>query len=356
MRRFAYIAATTVALLVIYLLVWPVPIDPFVWEPSPDPGLNGPFATNARLATVERLIGLGEGPEAAAAGPGGLVYTGLQDGRIVRFDPDSSAPAETFAATGGRPLGMLFDRAGVNLIVADAFRGLLSVSPDGAVVVLVDSIAGAKMVFVNDVDIAPDGTIWFSDASQRFDQRDYMLDFLEGRATGRLLSHDPVTGTTTVHLDGLGFANGVAVGPGGAYVLVNETLRRRITRYWISGESAGTSEVFIGSLPGHPDNLTFDGEDTFWVALPAPTFAPIERMAGSPFLRKMLLRIPGALSLPIPPYSWVIGLDTDGNVIHNLQDPEGGYPTITSVVDIDGDLYFGSIEMRELARLPTPPR
>ena len=56
-------------------------------------------------------------------GPDGFLYTGLQDGRIMRFRPDGQGGAELVAQTGGRPLGLRFDAHG-HLVVADAFRGL----------------------------------------------------------------------------------------------------------------------------------------------------------------------------------------------------------------------------------------
>ncbi|MHC4432235.1 MAG: hypothetical protein ACYTBS_10380, partial [Planctomycetota bacterium] len=39
------------------------------------------------------------------------------------------------------------------------------------------------------------------------------------------------------------------------------------------------------------------------------------------------------------PYDWVIGVNTNGEVVHNLQDPQGGYGGITSVNEFDGWLY-----------------
>ena len=56
----------------------------------------------------------------------GNLYTGLEDGRIVRV-PVAGGKPEVVADTGGRPLGMKLDAAG-NLVVADALRGLLSVA------------------------------------------------------------------------------------------------------------------------------------------------------------------------------------------------------------------------------------
>ena len=161
-----------------YLLFWPVPIDPVVWQPAANPGMSGPYAPNDRLSGVRRLPDAGPGPESVAIDGGGRLYTGLQDGRVVRMLADGSG-GETFVQTGGRPLGMKFDAAG-NLIVADAFRGLLSVSAGRRVTVLCDSVNGERMLFPNDVAIAADGAVWFSDASRRFDQLHWMLDFLEG--------------------------------------------------------------------------------------------------------------------------------------------------------------------------------
>lgn len=251
-----------------YFLFRPVPIDPVVWQPAANPGMSGPYAPNDRLRGMRLLPDAGPGPESVAIDRDGRFYTGLQDGRVVRVLANGSA-VETFVQTGGRPLGMKFDSAG-NLIVADAFRGLLCVSPERKITVLADSVNGERMLFPNDIAIAADGAVWFSDASRRFDQRHWMLDFLEGRPTGRLLCYDPRTNRVRVVLDRLMFANGVAIGPGDEYVLVNETLAARIVRYWLRGPKARQSDIFASALPGYPDNLTYNGRGVFWVALPSP--------------------------------------------------------------------------------------
>lgn len=176
-------------MLVAYFLFWPTPIEPVAWQPSPVPDRSGPYAPNRRLSGIKILPEAGPGPEAVAATADGWLYAGLQDGRVVRMRADGSK-IETFARTGGRPLGLKFDAQG-NLIVADAFRGLLSIAPDGKLTVLAGSVEGERMLFVNDLAIAADGAIWFSDSSRRFDQHHWMLDFWEARSTGRLLRYDP---------------------------------------------------------------------------------------------------------------------------------------------------------------------
>jgi sugar lactone lactonase YvrE len=119
------------------------------------------------LDGIRNLPDVGPGPESVAIGPDGRLYTGLQDGRVVRMLADGTG-VETFVQTGGRSLGMKFD-AGGNLIVADAFRGLLRVSPERKITVLADTVNGERMLFPNDLAISADGTLWFSDASRRFD-------------------------------------------------------------------------------------------------------------------------------------------------------------------------------------------
>jgi DNA-binding beta-propeller fold protein YncE len=137
-RRILPLALLSLALA--YLLFWPVPINPVVWHPATNPRM----AFNDRLSGIRSLPEVGPGPESVAIGPDGRLYTGLQDGRVVRMLADGSG-VETFVQTGGRPLGMKLD-AGGNLVVADAFRGLLSISPDRKVTVLADAANGKRML------------------------------------------------------------------------------------------------------------------------------------------------------------------------------------------------------------------
>ncbi len=340
-------------LLIGYLLFWPVPLTPVAFSPAPNPGMAGAYLPNQKLRAAQHLAVVGEGPEDVAKGPDGFFYTGIQNGRIIRFR-EEGGPPETFVNTNGRPLGMHFDGQG-NLIVADAFRGLLSIDPARNITVLTDSAGGERLLFPNDLDIARDGAIWFSNASQRFDQRHWMMDFLETRPTGSLLRYDPGTGKTTVALRGLMFANGVAVGPDDDYVLVNETVAARITRLWLRGPKAGRRETFL-ELPGYPDNLSFNGKDVFWVAIAVPRNAALERTWPNPFFRKVLARLPPAVFARSTgrPYSWIIGARGDGEVVQNLHDPSGGSGIVTSVNEFSGKLYLGSITTSFVSRYTLP--
>ncbi len=337
-------------LLFSYLLFWPVPGEPVAWTPREAPPLTGPFQPNSYLSKTERLgRDTCPGPEDIAVDKKGRIYCGTSDGRIIRLRPDGSNP-ELFAETGGRPLGLCFDDYS-NLIVADAYIGLLSISRDGTITILCTSAVGKKFMLTDDVDIAKDGTIYFTDATYKYPLHDYKLDGMEHRPHGRLLAYYPESGETRVLLDKLYFANGVAVSPDQTFLLVNETWKYRIKRYWLKGPKKGTSEIFLDNLPGVPDGISCNGKDIFWVALPSPRDKKIDDMMSKPFLRKIIMRLPSAI-IPMPkPYSFVLGFDLKGNVIHNLQDPEGSFNMITSVEQHKDVIYLGSVYENGFGRI-----
>ncbi|MFC1970545.1 SMP-30/gluconolactonase/LRE family protein [Chloroflexota bacterium] len=348
--------AAALGLLAIYLLFWPVPMDPVAWTPPEPPTLTGTYEPNNRLAAVERLgEGACIGPEDVVVDTQDRIYSGMQNGRILRFKSDGTSP-EVFADTGGRPLGLHFDRDG-NLVVADAYKGLLSISPDGAIKTLSTEESGFPFRLTDDVDIAADGTIYFSDASFKFPIDKDMLDMLEHRPNGRLLAYDPRTKTTRLLLDELYFANGVAVSPDQSFILVAETGMARVKRYWLAGPKKGKSDIFIDDLPGYPDNISSNGKDTFWLALGSVRDPGMEGLLPHPFLRKIIVRLPQFLLPDLQPYGFVLGLDLGGRVVYNLQNPSGeSYSFISSAQEHQGMLYLGSIKEDAIGRLSVPER
>jgi sugar lactone lactonase YvrE len=334
------------------LVVLPSPIDPVAYTPPEKPPLTGALAPNSALAAADRLgEGVLNGPEDVAFDGSGRLYTGTADGRIVRLGPDNDAP-EPFASTGGRPLGLRFDAHG-RLLVCDARKGLLRVDLEGRVTVLAAEAAGVQIRFADAVDVARDGRIYFSDASVRFALDDALYDLLEARPHGRLLRHDPATGKTAVLLDGLYFANGVALSADQDFVLVAETYRYRITRLWLTGPKAGTTDVFADNLPGFPDGVSWNGRDTFWVALfTVRNDAADRRLHPRPWAKRLIAKLPRFVWPKPQRYGLVLGLDRDGRIVRSLHDPEGRrVPQVTSVREHGGSLYLGTLDQDWLGRV-----
>jgi len=256
--------------------------------------------------------------------------------------------------TNGRPLGLAFD-ANNNLIIADANKGLLSADPNGNLKSLTTEVHGIPFAFTDDVDIGPDGIIYFTDASSKYNIDNYRLDLMEHRPWGRLLSYSPKSGITGSLLGGLYFANGVAVSPDGNYVLVNETSNYQVRKYWLKGQQAGQSEIIINNLPGFPDGISSNGKGIYWIALPALRKSIVDYCADKPFLRKIILRLPEWLQPSPDRHGFVLGIDGNGKVIHNLQYPSpDSFSPITSVEEIGGILYLGSLTYPGFARIPAP--
>jgi len=354
MKKIAYPVLAVVGAGLAYLLAWPVPIDPQPWSPPPAPKLEGVYAPNDHLKNVQRFgIDVGKGPEGIAVDAAGRIYAGYEDGRIVMFSANAASYQE-LGQTTGRPLGLSFGPNG-GVLIADAHLGLLQLGAGTTPKVLSAAAEGMPFALADDVDNTRlDKNVYFSDAAA-YPLDKVLYEFVEHKGTGRLLRYNVETKETTVLMKGLLFGNGVAVGPDDAYVLVNETAAYRVMRYWLKGEKAGTSEVFIDNLPGLPDNISYNDEHRrFWLALFSPRSAALDDLASKPvWMKKLALRLPAFLQ-PAPAHkAWVLGLDENGQVIANLQhDSPDAYGPITSVREHGPWLYFGSLTDSSLARLP----
>lgn len=355
----------------LYLLTWPVPVDPVVWHPPSDAGYTGAFAPNERLKGLNRISldhdGIKEeGPEHIVIGPDGLLYTTVASGRILRMQPDGTQ-VQSFAETGGRVLGFDFDREG-NLIAADAERGLLSIDRAGVVTVLTDHVGSSPIIYADAVIVAADGRMYFTDASTRFGAKQWggtfeasVLDILEQSATGRVLVYDPASKTTETVAKGISFANGIALSSDGRALFVAETGRYRI--WWIDASvrdlnlstvAAESSQagILIDNLPGYPDNLMRGKEGRIWVGLVKPRNPTVDAMAEKPFLRRLTLRLPRSM-WPVPvPYGHVVAFLEDGTIVASLQDPTGAYPETTAITETEDRLYIQSLHAPDLGWLP----
>ena len=346
-----------VAFIALYLLFWPTPIDPVAWKAPCDKGYTGPFAPNERLSALE-LISIGEcvGPECLTRDGAGAIYAAARDGWIVRLNPDGSNP-EKWVNTGGRPLGMAFDSKGF-LIIADAYKGLLSISPQKQIAVLADHAGGEPIGYADDLDIALDGRIYFSDASAKFrpgrgldSAQASMLDLMEHGGNGRLLVFDPAAGKAEILVKGLNFANGIAVARDQKSIFINETGSYRVMRYWISGPKMGALEPVIENLPGFPDNIARGQNGRYWLALVSPRNALADRFSQWPGVRNVFQRLPVFLRPKAKHFGHVIAIDDSGKVVADLQDPKGLHPLNTSVLETESHLYIGSLVSPAAARI-----
>lgn len=349
------LAASGAALVmaILYFLFWPVPVEPISWHAPINLGLVDPYGPDDRL-TRTRAIDLRpyQGPEDAALAPDGTLYVTTTGGTILSVT--SNGAVQPAAEVGGRPLGIEIDADGA-LLIANAHLGLQRLATDGSLTTLVDHVDGQPIAYANDVAIAANGTVYFSEASTRFGAAQFggsyaasLLDLIEHGAHGRIIEYQPTERRARVIVDHLNFANGVAVSHDQSALLIAETGAYRILKHWLRGPKAGSTDILIDNLPGFPDNINNGIKDNYWIGLVAPRNALLDRLSDKPFLRKMVQRLPARLRPQADPSSHVVAIDDAGEILMNLQDPGARFPALTGVVESRDALFLTSLFGSEL--------
>jgi len=176
-----------------------------------------------------------------------------------------------------------------------------------------------------------------------------------------------------VLIDGLHFPNGVILSPKEDFVLVTETPRSRIHRYYVKGPKKGSQDIFIDGLPGIPDNLKSDGQGGFLVPLVVlrdennPML--FQSLGPFPLLRKFIARVLALLEMSFeqidkryPNYyakrivHWIghfesasglakkgtiiLQLDVSGKIKHSYHNTDGSLSEISEAHWFDGAFYL----------------
>jgi len=338
-------------------------LDPVAFDTDPVEGMRGlmPDETAPKLKAAEILVaGQIDGPEDVLLDAQGNLYCGSRDGYLYRIPAPHHDRAEVLVKIGGRPLGLALDREG-RIVACVAGMGLVRVTMDGKVELLTDQTERSlfsvqddtTIRMADDLDIAPDGTIYFTDATKRYDIENWGLDLLEGRPNGRLLSYDPATRKTRTVCDNLLFPNGVCLTHDGRHLLVASTWDCSILIFDLARLSDGP-RVFLGGLPGYPDNVNRASGGGYWVALAGMRNPVFDEAMRHPGLRRRMTR-------RVPPTNWLFGnlniggvlkIDGQGRIVDALWDaPDGPLYMITSMREHEGALYLGGVTNDKIGRL-----
>lgn len=338
-----------------------------------------PRDANSRLQRATKRAMQGSmGPESLAFdaqenGP----YTGVADGRILRWTDGAwqefayTSPNRTSAMCKpgqqmpsviqsehicGRPLGLRFNHRNGDLYIADAYFGLLKVGQQGGQATqLVTYAEGSPLSFTNDLDIASDGSVYFTDSSSKYQRRNFFLLVLSGDDSGRLVKYNPRSEETKVVLKGLQFPNGITLSKNESFLVIAESVPGRLLRHWLKGPKKGETEV-MAMLPGYPDNVRVTEHGDFWVAMHSRRNLASMISGAFPWLRRALLQLP----IPFkhiyhlfnggPPHGILAKYNSNGEVLDVLEDVSGTVVKYASEVEErHGRLWIGSVLLPYIA-------
>lgn len=334
-------------------------------SPDTEPGSDSPYAMNDRLKDVE-LIGLGqiEGPEDVIFDRQDNLYTGSRHGDVIRFLAPDYQRMEVFSHIGGTPLGFAMDRHD-NLLLCDAGMGLYQIDPRGEFTKLTDETNrtpwsindDSRLRLADDLDIAPDGRVFFSEATIRYEMHEWPLDALESRGNGRIICYDPRNQSTRTVLRRLVFPNGICMSHDGQSFFFAESWACRISRYWFDGPKAGRVERVIENLPGYPDNINRASDGRYWLAIMGMRTPSLELALRRPSFRRHMARRVAQDEFLFPNLNTgcVLKFDEAGQVVESLWDQSGeNHPMITSPREHKGYLYLGGVFNNRIGRYRIP--
>jgi sugar lactone lactonase YvrE len=296
----------------------------------------------------------GNGPEHVTAGHSPDLLTGLDDGRVISYDPQTRTHT-VVVNTGGRPLGMAWHPDG-SLIICDAQRGLLAHRPDGSLEVLAAEYKGTPFTFCSNVTVAADGTIYFSHSSTKYNLANWTGDILEHRPTGRLFRYSN-DGTVELLLDGLGFANGIALARDESFIVVAETIGYDLVKLELTGDRQGALTRFGDPLPGMPDNIAADADGNIWISIVAPRIGVVDfLLPRNPVWRKALWAVPERLlqSAQGTPATGVRVLDHTGATVYDFIGTHPDFGNPTAVWPVGDKVWLASLPANALASFDRP--
>lgn len=232
----------------------------------------------ARGATVEKLAGgfeFTEGPTCDVHGD--VFFTDQPNDRILKWSAEGKL--STFLEPAGRANGMCFGPGGDLIACADEKNELWSIARDGSVRVLVGEYAGRRLNGPNDVWVAPDGAIYFTDP---FYKRSWWTHDTMPQDGQHVYFLPPDRRQLVRVIDDLVKPNGIIGTPDGTTLYIADHGARKTYRYDIASDGSLSGKTLAANHGS--DGMTLDTDGNLFltgdgVAVFDRTGREIERIA-----------------------------------------------------------------------------
>jgi sugar lactone lactonase YvrE len=274
------------------------------------PPLDGAFSPNDRLDACLPVGGPLLNVDDVVEGDDGVLYVSAGP-QVLRLTGDGYVERSVFAQFDSNAGGLAVHPDG-RLLVCVAGRGLAAVDTGGRQSWL-NQAADQPLRCLTSVAAAPDGTIFASEGSSRYEPDNWCRDLMEKRYSGRLLVCGPGLDGAKVLLRGLCYPHGVAVSADRRHLWFTESWAHRVSRAEIGGRTIAKPDPIIGNLPGYPARLGRAATDGFWLSIFAVRTHLIEFVLREDDYRHEMLRT-------IPQAFWIAPtLAATGHVLEPMQ-------------------------------------
>ena len=245
-----------------------------MWTPTiryPDPAIEVIDPSFARYrvfsAGVERLATgcrWSEGP-VWFGDTRALLWSDIPNNRILRYDEETGA-VSAFRKPSNFANGNTRDRQGRLVTCEHGGRRVTRTEYDGAITVLADRFEGKRLNSPNDVVVARDGAVWFTDPPFGI-LGNYEGERAEPELPQNVYRLDPVTGVLEAAATGLAGPNGLCFSPDESILYLVESRaqpNRRILAFDVSEGRLMNQRVHIDAGPGTPDGFRCDTDGNLW--------------------------------------------------------------------------------------------
>lgn len=250
------------------------PVPGATVRPYPDPGikaLDASFVKYTLYAADVECLATGfrwtEGPVWFGDGRY-LLFTDIPNNRILRWDEETGA-VSVFRKPANHANGLTRDRQGRLIVCEHEGRRVTRTEYDGGVTVLADSYDGKKLNSPNDVVVASDDSIWFTDppfgiAGNYEGRRQEMEQPHQG-----LYRIDGISGEITLMAEDIKGPNGLAFSPDETILYVVEgraTPNRLILAYDVvdGGKRLDNRRTLVDCAGGMADGIKVDRDGNIW--------------------------------------------------------------------------------------------
>jgi gluconolactonase len=238
-----------------------------------DPRFASLIIGHAKLEKLWTGSRWAEGPAYFPAGKY-LIWSDIPNDRLMRLD-ETDGSVSVFASPCHHQNGHTVDASGRLVSCEHSGRCVSRTEPDGSRTVLASHWDGKRLNSPNDVVVASDGAIWFTDPTYGIDsayEGEAAISEIGGSYVYRI---DPVTGEVAAVITDRTQPNGLCFSPDGTVLYVSDTGRSHVPdhpitihAYPISDDrkSAGAGRVFAARDQGFYDGFRVDFRGNIWTS------------------------------------------------------------------------------------------